>query len=179
MQDVKSAEMLVHEADLILQKQDDPGAYGTRQVARRSRSAAQPAGAGPYRAVPAAGGVAWADRPAQRARPEFVNGEALPENAQDSRWQRWLNELTRYVRVDFDASADVKPLLAGQTLGQVRGFVAGHRAGAVGRAQWQHPGLSAVAGAGEHTAQDHFSDDNGQAVACASAWKPLPSARLR
>ena len=27
----KSAEMLVHEADLILQKQDDPGAYGTRQ----------------------------------------------------------------------------------------------------------------------------------------------------
>ena len=31
MQDVKSAEMLVHEADLILQKQDDPGAYGTRQ----------------------------------------------------------------------------------------------------------------------------------------------------
>ena len=33
----------------------------------------------------------------------------------------------------------------------------------MGRAQWQHPGLSAVAGAGEHTAQDHFSDDNGQA----------------
>ncbi|EXF44198.1 uroporphyrin-III C-methyltransferase [Pseudomonas sp. BAY1663] len=31
MQDVKSAEMLVHEADLILQKQDDPSAYATRQ----------------------------------------------------------------------------------------------------------------------------------------------------
>ena len=31
MQDVKSAEMLVHEADLILQKQDDPAAYSTRQ----------------------------------------------------------------------------------------------------------------------------------------------------
>ncbi|WP_312143753.1 uroporphyrinogen-III C-methyltransferase, partial [Stutzerimonas kunmingensis] len=30
MQDVNSAEMLVHEADLILRKQDDPGAYSTR-----------------------------------------------------------------------------------------------------------------------------------------------------
>lgn len=121
MQDIKSAEMLVHEADLILQKQDDPGAYGTRQKLLEGLEA--------LRSLPELdrtglflqlGALRGQSNQLSALAPEFVNGEAVPENAQDSRWQRWLNELTRYVRVDFDAGGDVKPLLAGQTLGQVR-----------------------------------------------------------
>ena len=156
MQDVKSAEMLVHEADLILQKQDDPGAYGTRQKlleGLEARSLPELDRTGLFLQLGALRGQTG--QPSALA-PEFVNGEALPENAQDSRWQRWLNELTRYVRVDFDASADVKPLLAGQTLGQVRLALSLASSRRNGPCSMATPGLSAVAGAGEHTARRSF-----------------------
>ncbi|AWL00149.1 uroporphyrinogen-III C-methyltransferase [Stutzerimonas stutzeri] len=165
MQDVKSAEMLVHEADLILQKQDDPGAYGTRQKLLEGLEA--------LRSLPELdrtglflqlGALRGQTGQLSALAPEFVNGEALPENAQDSRWQRWLNELTRYVRVDFDASADVKPLLAGQTLGQVRLALSL----AIEQAQWAVlNGNTRVYRQSLEQAstllKDHFSDDNGQA----------------
>lgn len=165
MQDVNSAKMLVHEADLILQKQDDPGAYGTRQKLLEGLEA--------LRSLPELdrtglflqlGALRGQTSQLSALAPEFVNGEAAAESAQDSRWQRWLNELTRYVRVDFDASGDVKPLLAGQTLGQVRLALSL----AIEQAQWAVlNGNTEVyrqsleqAGA---VLQDHFSEDNGQA----------------
>ena len=165
MQDVKSAEMLVHEADLILQKQDDPAAYSTRQKLLEGleglRSLPELDRTGLFLQLGALRG--------QTARlsalaPEFVNGEAQPESAQDSRWQRWLNELTRYVRVDFDASADVKPLLAGQTLGQVRLALSL----AIEQAQWAVLNGNAEVyrqslEQASSVLKDHFSEDNGQA----------------
>ncbi|WP_326429510.1 uroporphyrinogen-III C-methyltransferase [Stutzerimonas frequens] len=165
MQDVKSAEMLVHEADLILQKQDDPAAYSTRQKLLEGleglRSLPELDRTGLFLQLGALRG--------QTARlsalaPEFVNGEAQPESAQDSRWQRWLNELTRYVRVDFDAGADVKPLLAGQTLGQVRLALSL----AIEQAQWAVLNGNAEVyrqslEQASSVLKDHFSEDNGQA----------------
>ncbi|WP_448132361.1 uroporphyrinogen-III C-methyltransferase [Stutzerimonas chloritidismutans] len=165
MQDVNSAEMLVHEADLILQKQDDPGAYSTRQKLLEGLEA--------LRSLPELdrtglflqlGALRGQTAQLSALAPEFVNGEAQSESAQDSRWQRWLNELTRYVRVEFDASGDVKPLLAGQTLGQVRLALSL----AIEQAQWAVLNGNAEVyrqslEQASSVLKDHFSEDNGQA----------------
>lgn len=165
MQDVKSAEMLVAEADLILQKQDDPSAYAARQKLLEGlealRSLPQLDRTGLFLQL---GALRGQSSQLSALAPEFVNGEAGPEVLGQSRWQRWLDELTRYVRVDFDASADVKPLLAGQTLGQVRLALSL----AVEQAQWAV--LNGNAEVYRQALQqasalisDHFSEDNGQA----------------
>ncbi|WP_444815287.1 uroporphyrinogen-III C-methyltransferase [Stutzerimonas frequens] len=165
MQDVKSAEMLVHEADLILQKQDDPAAYSTRQKLLEGleglRSLPELDRTGLFLQL---GALRGQTAQLSALAPEFVNGEAQPESAQDSRWQRWLSELTRYVRVDFDASADVKPLLAGQTLGQVRLALSL----AIEQAQWAVLNGNAEVyrqslEQASSVLKDHFSEDNGQA----------------
>ena len=165
MQDVKSAEMLVAEADLILQKQDDPSAYAARQKLLEGlealRSLPQLDRTGLFLQL---GALRGQSSQLRALAPEFVNGEAGPEDLGQSRWQRWLDELTRYVRVDFDASADVKPLLAGQTLGQVRLALSL----AIEQAQWAV--LNGNAEVYRQALQqasalisDHFSEDNGQA----------------
>ena len=165
MQDVKSAEMLVHEADLILQKQDDPAAYSTRQKLLEGleglRSLPELDRTGLFLQL---GALRGQTAQLSALAPEFVNGEAQPESAQDSRWQRWLNELTRYVRVDFDAGADVKPLLAGQTLGQVRLALSL----AIEQSQWAVLNGNAEVyrqslEQASSVLKDHFSEDNGQA----------------
>lgn len=165
MQDVKSAEMLVHEADLVLQKQDDPAAYSTRQKLLEGleglRSLPELDRTGLFLQL---GALRGQTAQLSALAPEFVNGEAQPESAQDSRWQRWLNELTRYVRVDFDAGADVKPLLAGQTLGQVRLALSL----AIEQAQWAVLNGNAEVyrqslEQASSVLKDHFSEDNGQA----------------
>jgi len=165
MQDVNSAEMLVAEADLILQKQDDPSAYAARQKLLEGlealRSLPQLDRTGLFLQL---GALRGQSSQLSALAPEFVNGEAGPEDLGRSRWQRWLDELTRYVRVDFDASADVKPLLAGQTLGQVRLALSL----AIEQAQWAV--LNGNAEVYRQALQqasalisDHFSEDNGQA----------------
>lgn len=165
MQDVKSAEMLVAEADLILQKQDDPSAYAARQKLLEGlealRSLPQLDRTGLFLQL---GALRGQSSQLSALAPEFVNGEAGPEDLGQSRWQRWLDELTRYVRVDFDASADVKPLLAGQTLGQVRlalSLVIEQAQWAVlnGNAEVYRQALQQASA----LISDHFSEDNGQA----------------
>lgn len=165
MQDVKSAEMLVSEADLILQKQDDPGAFATRQKLLEGlealRSLPQLDRTGLFLQLAALRGQS---SQLTALAPEFINGEPASGDASQSRWQRWLDELNRYVRIDFDASADVKPLLAGQTLGQVRLALSL----AIEQAQW-----AVLNGNGQVYKQalqqasgliaDHFSEDSGQA----------------
>ncbi|WP_409567092.1 uroporphyrinogen-III C-methyltransferase [Pseudomonas sp.] len=120
MQDINSAKSLVAEADLILRKQDDPGAYGTRQKLLEGlealRSLPEVDRTGLFLQLGALRGQA---NQLNGLAPVFENGEAASGQA-DSRWQRWANELTRYVRIDFNAGNDVKPLLAGQSLAQVR-----------------------------------------------------------
>lgn len=166
MQDVNSAEMLVHEADLILQKQDDPAAYATRQKLLEGleglRSLPELDRTGLFLQL---GALRGQTAKLSALAPEFINGEALSADAGQSRWQRWLDELTRYVRIDFDAGTNVKPLLAGQSLAQVRLALSL----AIEQAQWAVlNGNTEVYQQSLEQArtmlQDHFSEDNGEAA---------------
>ena len=164
MEDVSSAESLIAEADLILRKQDDPGAYGTRQKLLEGLEA--------LRSLPELdrtglflqlGALRSQANQLSGLAPEFENGPGQSEGQGESRWKHWLNELTRYVRIDFNAGTDVKPLLAGQSLAQVRLALSL----AIEQAQW------AVLNSNEEVyrqsleqaarlIKDHFSEENGQ-----------------
>lgn len=134
MQDVKSAAALINESDLILQKQDDPGAYGARQKLLESLEA--------LRSVPELdrtglflqlGALRGLTSQLTSASPKFkADGTAVNPIEDKKTVQYWLNELARYVRIDLDSVNSIKPLLAGQTLGQVRLALAL----AVEQAQW-------------------------------------------
>jgi uroporphyrin-3 C-methyltransferase len=164
MQDVNSAESLLAEADLILRKQDDPGAYAARQQLLEGlealRSLPELDRTGLFLQLGALRGQA---NQLNGLAPEFEEGQGAAGGQADSGWQRWLNELTRYVRIDFDAGNSVKPLLAGQSLAQVRLALSL----AIEQAQW------AVLNGNEKVYQqsldqagqlikDHFSEENGQ-----------------
>lgn len=164
MQDVNSAESLLAEADLILRKQDDPGAYGARQKLLEGLEA--------LRSLPELDRTglflqlgALRNQASQLSglAPEFENGVSQSETQGASGWKTWLDELTRYVRIDFNAGTDVKPLLAGQSLAQVRLALSL----AIEQAQW------AVLNGNEEVyrqsldqaarlIEGHFSEDNGQ-----------------
>lgn len=133
MQDVKSAIALLNESDLILQKQDDPGAYAAREKLMDSLEA--------LRSLPnldrtglflQLGALRGLSSQLTAMAPQFHLTEAKAEPADETRWQHWLNEVARYVRIDLDAVNNVKPLLAGQSLGQVRLALAL----AIEQAQW-------------------------------------------
>ncbi|MEL7560417.1 uroporphyrinogen-III C-methyltransferase [Stutzerimonas chloritidismutans] len=164
MQDVNSAESLLAEADLILRKQDDPGAYAARQKLLEGlealRSLPELDRTGLFLQLGALRGQA---NQLNGLAPEFEAGPGADGGQADSRWQRWLNELTRYVRIDFDSGNSVKPLLAGQSLAQVRLALSL----AIEQAQW------AVLNGNEEVYQqsldqaaqlikDLFSEENGQ-----------------
>ena len=164
MQDVNSAESLVAEADLILRKQDDPAAYGARQKLLEGlealRSLPEVDRTGLFLKLGALRGQA---NQLNGLAPEFENGPSQSAGQGESRWQHWLNELSRYVRIDFNAGTDVKPLLAGQSLAQVRLALSL----AIEQAQWAV--LNSNQKVYEQSLQqasrliaDHFSEANGQ-----------------
>ncbi|MCQ4307295.1 uroporphyrinogen-III C-methyltransferase [Pseudomonas stutzeri] len=164
MQDVQSAESLIAEADLILRKQDDPGAYGTRQKLLEGlealRSLPDLDRTGLFLQLGALRGQA---NQLSGLAPEFENGPSQPQTQGESRWRQWLDELTRYVRIDFNAGTDVKPLLAGQSLAQVRLALSL----AIEQAQWAvlNGNQQVYRQSLEQAArliQDHFSEENGQ-----------------
>ncbi|MBA1262219.1 uroporphyrinogen-III C-methyltransferase [Stutzerimonas stutzeri] len=163
MQDVNSAVSLVEEADLILRRQDDPGAYAARQKLLEGlealRSLPELDRTGLFLQLGALGGQA---NQLSALAPEFQLGQAR-ESQGDSRWRQWLDELTRYVRIDFNAGTDVKPLLAGQSLAQVRLALSL----AIEQAQWAvlngntevyRQSLAQAV----RLIEDHFNEDNGQ-----------------
>ncbi|MHB0766413.1 uroporphyrinogen-III C-methyltransferase [Stutzerimonas sp. NM35] len=163
MQDVNSAVSLVEEADLILRRQDDPGAYAARQKLLEGlealRSLPELDRTGLFLQLGALGGQT---NQLSALAPEFQLGQAR-ESQGDSRWRQWLDELTRYVRIDFNAGTDVKPLLAGQSLGQVRLALSL----AIEQAQWAvlngntevyRQSLAQAV----RLIEDHFNEDNGQ-----------------
>ena len=164
MQDVNSAKSLLVEADLILRKQDDPSAYGARQKLLEGlealRSLPELDRTGLFLQLGALRGQA---NQLHGLAPEFQNGPGQPDAQGESSWRRWLNELTRYVRIDFNAGRDVKPLLAGQSLAQLRLALSL----AIEQAQWAvlngnqdvyRQSLDQAA----RLIEDHFSEENGQ-----------------
>ncbi len=125
LQDINSAEALVAGADEILRSQNDPAAFAAREQLAKSlealRTTFDPDRTGLFLQL-----GALRDQ-AARLNPMSANfaadGGALGELAASeptSWWAEWLEVLSRYVRLDFNAADDIRPLLAGQSLGQVR-----------------------------------------------------------
>nr|WP_218626527.1 uroporphyrinogen-III C-methyltransferase [Pseudomonas sp. dw_358] len=124
LQDVSSATSLVQGADEILRDQDDPGAFAAREQLAKSLAALhsiqQPDRTGLYLQL-----AALRDQAVQLTAlaPEFqVQGDAerLRIESQESQWMQWWDKISSYFRVDFRPDDNLRPLLAGQGLSQVR-----------------------------------------------------------
>lgn len=125
LQDVGSATVLVQGADEILRDQDDSASYAAREqlaktlVALRGITALDRTGLflqlGAMREQAAQLSTLV---PAFSSKGEQVNFAA--EGDGQGWWAEWLEKLSRYIRIDFHADQNVRPLLAGQSLTQVR-----------------------------------------------------------
>ncbi|MDU9391083.1 uroporphyrinogen-III C-methyltransferase [Pseudomonas sp. zfem002] len=126
LQDIASARALVEGADQILREQSDPASFAAREQLARSlaalNSVEQPDRTGLFLKL-----AALREQVVQLnvLAPEFKNdGESLFGLTVDgdgaSRWSQWWEQISRYFRIDFDADKNIKPLLAGQALSQVR-----------------------------------------------------------
>jgi uroporphyrin-3 C-methyltransferase len=125
LQDINSAAALVQGADEILREQDDPAAFAARQQLAKSltalRSVDQPDRTGLFLQL-----AALRDQVAQLSElaPEYQDkGDSLfglTAGREDSYWAKWWEKISQYVRIDFHADKNIRPLLAGQSLTQVR-----------------------------------------------------------
>lgn len=126
LQDINSAEALVQGADDILREQDDVAAFAAREQLAKSlqalRSVDQPDRTGLFLQIAALREHAAQLNelaPVYEDRGGSLFGiETKPND--DSGWRSWWSKISRNFRVDFHADRDVKPLLAGQSLAQVR-----------------------------------------------------------
>ncbi|PWB32705.1 heme biosynthesis operon protein HemX [Pseudomonas sp. SDI] len=126
LQDIASARALVEGADQILREQSDPASFAAREQLARSlaalNSVEQPDRTGLFLQL-----AALREQVVQLSAlaPAFDNdGKPLFGMTADgdgpSRWSQWWEQISRYFRIDFNADKNVKPLLAGQALNQVR-----------------------------------------------------------
>ena len=125
LQDVASAAVLLQGADEILRDQDDSAAYAAREQLAKALLA--------LRGITALDRTglflelgAMREQAAQLTTlvADFTSkGEAFnfaAEGDGQGWWAEWLEKLSRYIRIDFHADQNVRPLLAGQGLTQVR-----------------------------------------------------------
>ncbi|WP_044873177.1 uroporphyrinogen-III C-methyltransferase [Pseudomonas sp. LFM046] len=126
LQDIYSATALVQAADDILREQDDPAAYAAREQLAKSlvalRSTQQPDRTGLFLQLGALRDQAAQLNPLVPAF-EDKGGVLLDMAAEGdggSRWSEWLEKLSHYFRIQLNADQDIKPLLSGQNLSQVR-----------------------------------------------------------
>jgi len=126
LQDVDSAEALVAAADDILREQDDPAAFAAREQLSRSlealRTTARPDRVGLFLQLGALREQAATLNPLA---PTFEGqGDVLSDLAAEGDgsawWGEWVKKLSEYFRIEFDADRNVRPLLSGQSLSQVR-----------------------------------------------------------
>lgn len=127
LQDISSATALVQAADEILHEQDDPAAFAAREQLAKSlqalRSTDNPDRTGLFLQL-----AALRDQVVQlnALTPTFTGeGGVLSELANEAAaqpqwWPRALQTLSEYFRIDFNADQNIRPLLAGQSLTQVR-----------------------------------------------------------
>lgn len=126
LQDINSATALVQAADEILRDQDDPAAFAAREQLARSlealRAIDNPDRTGLFLQL---GALREQASQLNSLNPKFVaDGGVLGELAAESEpgtwWGQSLHKLSQYFRLDFNADQNVRPLLAGQSLTQVR-----------------------------------------------------------
>jgi uroporphyrin-3 C-methyltransferase len=126
LQDVASAEALVLTADDILREQDDPAAFAAREQLSRSlealRTTQRPDRVGLFLQLGALREQASTLNPLA---PTFEGqGDVLSDLAAEGDgsawWGEWVKKLSEYFRIELDADRNVRPLLSGQSLSQVR-----------------------------------------------------------
>ncbi|AZV29701.1 MULTISPECIES: uroporphyrinogen-III C-methyltransferase [unclassified Pseudomonas] len=126
LQDISSAQALVQGADEILREQNDPGSFAAREQVAKTlvalRSTAQPDRTGLFLRL---GALRDQVVGLTELAPEYKDrGDSLLGLTSDgdgaSRWAQWWDQISRYIRIDFNADKNVRPLLAGQSLSQVR-----------------------------------------------------------
>ena len=126
LQDIDSAKALVQGADEILREQDDPAAFAAREQLAKSlealRATPNPDRTGLFLQL-----GALRDQAGQLSalNPVFdsqggVLGELAAQGDGTSWWSHGLQTLSQYFRIDFSADQNIRPLLAGQSLTQVR-----------------------------------------------------------
>jgi len=168
MHDLAGAKALLQGADDILKAQHDPLAFAARQALidalERLRALPEPDREGLYLQLAALREqVSGLNALNPNFRPADEDAAA---QAETSRWQRWWHKLSGYLRIDLHADQDIRPLLDGQRLAQVRLTLAL----ALEQAQW-----AALEGKGEvyRTALtqaqallgDYFSAENREVAA--------------
>ena len=125
LHDTNSARFLLQAADHILMEQNDPAAFAAREQLAKSIAALQSSGSldrtGLFVRL---GALHQQASQLTHLAPEFVQGQGqqadIAKGDGPGRWAQWWEQITRYVRIDFNASEQVQPLLAGQSLTQVR-----------------------------------------------------------
>ncbi|WP_371920681.1 uroporphyrinogen-III C-methyltransferase [Pseudomonas sp. HMWF032] len=127
LQDINSATELVQAADEILHEQDDPATFAAREQLAKSlqalRSTVNPDRTGLFLQL---GALREQAAQLNAQAPSFAGqGGVLSELAdagavEPQWWQRALQTLSEYFRIDFNADRNIRPLLAGQSLTQVR-----------------------------------------------------------
>ena len=126
LQDVTSAKALVEGADEILREQSDPGAFAAREQLARSlatlNSTQQPDRTGLFLKLAAQRELV---QQLSAQSPEFAaNADAMGALTADgdgaSRWSQWWAEISKYFQIEFNADDNVRPLLSGQSLNQLR-----------------------------------------------------------
>jgi len=169
LQDISSAQALVQGADEILREQNDPASFAAREQLAKSlaalRSTEQPDRTGLFLQL-----GALRDQVVELSAlaPEYQNrGDSLSGLTSDgdgaSRWTQWWDEISRYIRIDFNADKSIRPLLAGQSLTQVRLALSL----ALEQAQWaalngQAPVYTQALAEARDVLKSSFSQDNPQ-----------------
>ncbi|MBD8492305.1 uroporphyrinogen-III C-methyltransferase [Pseudomonas syringae] len=132
LQDINSAKALVQGADDILREQDDPGSFAAREQLAKSLAALhsikQPDRTGLFLQLAALREQvvqlnALAPEYQDKGGSLFGLTPAKPTNPADSEenyWAKWWEQISHYIRIDFNAEKDIRPVLAGQSLAQVR-----------------------------------------------------------
>nr|WP_189662038.1 uroporphyrinogen-III C-methyltransferase [Pseudomonas mosselii] len=126
LQDITSAKALVEGADEILREQSDPGAFAAREQLARSlatlSSTEQPDRTGLFLKLAAQRELV---QQLSAQSPEFDSkadamGALTADGDGASRWSQWWAEISKYFQIEFNADDNVRPLLSGQSLNQLR-----------------------------------------------------------
>jgi uroporphyrin-3 C-methyltransferase len=126
LQDIDSATELVQGADDILRVNNDPGAFAARAQLAKSlealRALPRPDRTGLFLQLGALRDQAAQLQPLNPAFKPSDTGSG-PKTAWsdgNDRWSEWWDRVSQYVRIDFNAGQDIRPLLSGQQLDRVR-----------------------------------------------------------
>ncbi|MCK9236515.1 MAG: uroporphyrinogen-III C-methyltransferase [Thiopseudomonas sp.] len=122
MQDLNSALHLVEGADQILFEQDDIAAYPARDAIAQALAdiKAMPKldRAGLFMRL---GALQRQVNQLDQLMPGFDLAENTLETVTDSAfWRQWLDQLSSYVRLDFNSPDDIQPLLSSQEITHIR-----------------------------------------------------------